>query len=129
MTQDQLNSSLIKFSSAGHLDIVKYLVEKGADIHAPNDLAPPDRALRQAAHNGHLDVVKYLVDKGSDIHVRDDLALKGAARGGHLEVVKYLVGKGADTGAKNPDCLIGGALHWATMADQLDVVAYFKSLK
>ena len=37
----------------GHFEVVKLLVEKGADIHALNDYA-----LRYAAENGHLEVVK-----------------------------------------------------------------------
>ena len=39
----------------GHLQIVKYLVQKGVDIHAQKDAA-----LMWASKNGHLQVVKYL---------------------------------------------------------------------
>jgi len=46
---------LISAAESGHLDVVKYLVEKGADVHADDD-----GALRWAAESGHLDVVKYL---------------------------------------------------------------------
>jgi len=47
----------------GHLDIIKYLVEHGADVTArDND------AVRWAASNGKLDVVKYLVEhEGADM--------------------------------------------------------------
>ena len=38
----------------GHLDVVKYLVENGADVRAWDDCA-----LRWAANNGHLEIVKY----------------------------------------------------------------------
>ena len=37
MTQDQLNNSLLKFVEIGDFEIVKLLVEKGADIHAWDD--------------------------------------------------------------------------------------------
>ena len=87
-----------------HLDVVKYLVEKGADIHAANDYA-----LRYASFNGHLDVVKYLVEKGANIHAVDDYALRYAADNGRLDVVKYLVEKGARNG-------------------HLDVVEYLKGI-
>ena len=41
----------------GHLDIVKYLLDHGADIHAGDDCA-----LIEAVREGHLDIVKYLLD-------------------------------------------------------------------
>jgi len=40
----------------GHLNVVKYLCQQGADIHANND-----DAFRWSAYNGHLNVVKYLL--------------------------------------------------------------------
>jgi hypothetical protein len=55
-------------SKYGHLEVVKYLVEQGADIHANND-----RALREAAKNGHLEVVKYMV---IDCNMKIDKELK-----------------------------------------------------
>lgn len=39
----------------GHLEVVKYLHENGADITECNN-----EAVRWAAENGHLDVVEYL---------------------------------------------------------------------
>jgi ankyrin repeat protein len=38
----------------GHLEIVKFLVERGADVN--------DYAIRWAAHYGHLETVKFLVE-------------------------------------------------------------------
>ena len=68
--------------SYGHLDIVKYLVdEKGAKIN--------DKTVYYAAKSGHLDIVKYLVDeKGAKISDDD---VYNAAYNGHLDVIKYLV--------------------------------------
>ena len=42
-------------AARGHLDIVKYLVSKGANMHDCHKTT-----LRGAASNGHLDIVKYL---------------------------------------------------------------------
>ena len=39
----------------GHLEVVKFLIEHGADVHVFNDWA-----LACAAKNGHLEVVKCL---------------------------------------------------------------------
>jgi len=48
----------------GHLLVVKYLYENGADLTAcDND------AVRYAVYEGHLLVVKYLVENGADFEV------------------------------------------------------------
>ena len=47
--------ALIWASQKGHLEIVKYLVSLGANIHANND-----EALRWASNNGHYEIVKYI---------------------------------------------------------------------
>ena len=52
--------SLSYASSQGNLDIVKYLVEHGADIHARNN-----EALTLATEEGHEHVINYLIAKGA----------------------------------------------------------------
>ena len=90
------------FNSAyyGHLDVVKYFVEKGADIHAN-----AEEALRWSAREGHLDVVKYLTEQGADIHAHSEEALQWSAEHGYLSVVKYLIEKGANVHA-NSKCVL-----------------------
>lgn len=92
-----------------NLDIIKELVEEGANIHVCDDYT-----LRWAAKNGHLEVVKYLIEKGADI----DDAFQLAAKSGYLEVVKYLAEKGADIHAGN-----NYALRWS----EGEVAEYLKS--
>ena len=94
---------LIMAAKNGHLNVVKYLVEEGADVnaHVMGDETP----LIRAAWSGHLDVVKYLVEQGADVNksVRDSYslnsekrsALKMARRGNHQKVISYLISKGA----------------------------------
>jgi ankyrin repeat protein len=43
----------------GHTNLVKMLIEKGADVHA---------ALRVAAEKGHTDLVRMLIEKGADVN-------------------------------------------------------------
>lgn len=86
--------ALADASENGHLEVVKYLVESGADVNGDKTIS-----LRNASKNGHLSVVKYLIDKGADIHARYDESLLYASFRGHLDVVKYLVEHGADVNA------------------------------
>ena len=62
---DQSKDQILRFvCEYGHLEVVKYLVEKcGADVRSDNDLA-----VKMASGNGHLELVKYLVEKcGADV--------------------------------------------------------------
>ncbi|MHA1353556.1 MAG: ankyrin repeat domain-containing protein, partial [Candidatus Heimdallarchaeota archaeon] len=95
-------------------DVVKYLVEQGADIHAKDDYA-----LRWSAAYGHIDVVKYLVEHGADIHAEDDHAIQLSAENGNLKIVKYLVEHGADIHAEDDY-----ALRWSVENGHIDVVKY-----
>ena len=88
------NEVLKKASENGHLEVVKFLVQNGADVDANNGLP-----LILASQNGHLEVVEYLVSKDANIHIRNDLALSWASERGHLEVVKFLVKNGANVHA------------------------------
>ena len=73
-------------SEKGHLSIVKFLVEIGADIHAENDYA-----IRLASANGHIEVVKFLVEIRADIYAEDNYAIRLASENGHLEVVDFFM--------------------------------------
>ncbi len=58
----------------GHLHIVKYLIEHGANVDLRN--ANNETACALAAEFGHQDLVRYLVHAGSDVHaVRRELNL------------------------------------------------------
>jgi hypothetical protein len=84
----------------GDIEVIKELIESGADIHVDNGYA-----LRYASYYGHLEIVKYLVEQGADIHAMDDDALRWASYYGHLEVVKYLVEQGVDIHVLNDETL------------------------
>ena len=113
MREDFLYASAYR----GCLEIVKYLVEKGVNIHSLDGYA-----LKCAARKGYFFIVKYLVEKGASIYVRDhegDSPLKNAAECGHLNVVKYLVEKGANIHAREEE-----ALRTAVYRGHLDVAKY-----
>ncbi|KAL3982887.1 Ankyrin repeats (3 copies) family protein [Acanthocheilonema viteae] len=90
----------------GHFDVVKYLLEKGADVSITGtvtfdgEIIPGAPVLWAAAAAGHLDIVQYLVEEaGADINQTthsNSSPLRGACYDGHYHIVQYLVKKGAD---------------------------------
>jgi hypothetical protein len=68
-----------------NLEVIKELIEQGADVHADND-----SALCWASYYGHLELVKYLVEQGADVHANNDEALRWASYYGHSGIVEYL---------------------------------------
>lgn len=109
-----------------HMDIVKYLIKKGARIYINNNSTDTKQnrntqkkyvndTLDYYIYNGDLEMVRYLNNHGVDIHKDRDRSLYQAARFGHLHIVKYLV----ENGAKNPNALRAAAIN-----DHLDIVEY-----
>ena len=93
----ELLCNMLYYSSQWNsLNIIKYLVRKGVDIHRDNE-----QSLMLACINGSLDVVKYLVENDADIHAKEEDCFIMACRNGHLDVVKYLVSKGALKAARD----------------------------
>ena len=86
----------------GHLPVVQFLVEQGADMEsACDDGATP---LMVASEWGHLEVVRYLLEQAAD---RDKAASYGmtslhlAAIHDHLEIAMLLMSYGANLSARN----------------------------
>jgi RNA polymerase sigma factor (sigma-70 family) len=53
-------------AAAGHMEIVKLLLEYGADPNLPEEhIAPQGIALYSAVYNGHYEVAKLLLEKGA----------------------------------------------------------------
>ena len=111
----------MKAAFVGHLDVVKFLAEQGADIHTRDEHGRTP-LMRAAAH---LDVVEYLVEQGADVNAQDvngETPLKWAAVFGKLDVAEYLVTNGADINARN----VKGEtpLNWAMEFGRQDVARF-----
>ena len=118
---DNNRSPLYIAAKCGHLQIVKYLISKGAkyDVRTSQNAIP----LHVAAQEGHLPVVEFLVNVGSDIESTMDgmfTPLYIASLKGHEKVVDYLLKKGANTEAKNSSGVT--PLSIASQSGFLDIV-------
>ncbi|KAI6649704.1 Protein fem-1-like protein C-like [Oopsacas minuta] len=84
-------------SALNHLEMVKTLISRGADIeHGSLSGSTP---LRCASYDGHLDICKFLVTNGAKLHAINDCDQSPLMIGAAMDkenVVKYLIQEGAD---------------------------------
>lgn len=74
----------------GRVDLMKLLVEAGADVNYGGFSTP----LVVAAQNGHLEVVRFLVEAGADIGKANDYgitAMRSADLAHQTDVLQYLL--------------------------------------
>jgi ankyrin repeat protein len=112
----------------GYTDIVRFLVQKGANVNSPASQEESGRtALQTAVENGHVEIVKILLDaeanmeaKGYSVSGRG--ALQAAAQCGNIEMAKILLDRGANINM--PPAIMCGrtALQAASESGHLELV-------
>lgn len=88
-------------SQDGHIDVVRLLIQAGADINWMN--GEGETPLGKAAYHGHADVVQELIISGADIYLSGNTgvtALLCASQNGHTEIVRMLLDGGASPNSK-----------------------------
>uniref|UniRef100_F1KPG7 Ankyrin repeat and KH domain-containing protein mask n=1 Tax=Ascaris suum TaxID=6253 RepID=F1KPG7_ASCSU len=98
-----LESPLTLAAYKGHLEIVKYLLEKGGDKERQEEL---HTALMEASMDGHYEVARLLLDHGAPVNLTSDSfesPLTLAACGGHAKLVELLLDRGAEMEEPNDE--------------------------
>jgi len=126
---DNLGKTALIFACQyGKFDIVKYLIEKGANVNTRYKNGWATTALITACSKDgqiYLEIVKYLIDNGADIELTDndqETALMWASRFNCLSIAKCLIENGANLEKKDK----GGAtaLYYAVQYNCIEMIQY-----
>jgi ankyrin repeat protein len=102
-SKQDMTPLLIAASNAGSIDIVRFLIAKGAAIKGTEHGMTP---LMASAGANDLDMVRLFIEKGVDVNAATkggSTALQFAASAGNVAMVKLLLAKGADVNAATTD--------------------------
>ena len=121
-------------AEAGHPDVVKALLERGATINSGLDEFPTASPLHLAVRSGHSEIAAMLLDKGANIEAEGDIndipgprgridgvtPLSHAVLTCRTEVVKLLLDRGANVATK--DRLGWTPMHFAAHVGSPEIV-------
>ena len=102
----RLGTALHSVSYAGHVNIVRLLLNRGVDVDARGALNMSP--LQFASLHGHLNVVQCLLEHGADANFEDNLhrtPLSLAIRRQHFEIIRVLLENDADVNFRDKDGL------------------------
>lgn len=105
-------------------DIVKLLVQKGADIDT-NAARPRRIPLIHAAVSGYLEMAQFLLANGANVDAHGEhtsTALYFASERGYLEIVRLLIGNKANVNFVNRRTLTATALQTAASLNHVEIV-------
>jgi ankyrin repeat protein len=109
-------TALCMASSRGHTEVVRSLIDRGADLNAKSDdwmdLVGPVwwTPLHAAIYKKHRDIVLLLLEGGADTETRSnrgETALYLASSCGRTEIMRLLFSHGADPNARVGTCYVG----------------------
>ncbi len=100
-------TALMYAAANGHIDLVRLLIDKGANVLA-KDKAPPGegggrQAIHYAARGKWVEVIAALLKAGANPNALDkegETPLTKAIANGNVEVARFLLGHGADVNLK-----------------------------
>lgn len=97
MTDGEKHTALSTASLYGHKEVVKLLLQRGADVTQQWETFPGS-ALQAAASSRDIEIIALLLDEGADANADydDESPLEIASRHGHVSALQLLISKGAD---------------------------------
>jgi len=75
----------VGWCAVGHLDMVTFLLEQGADLEHKTD--EMHTALMEASMDGHVDVARYLLDRGAQVRHPLMILYAGQLQSGNMCIV------------------------------------------
>ncbi|EAX92875.1 ankyrin repeat protein, putative [Trichomonas vaginalis G3] len=97
-----INKCFVESPAFNLLPLCEYLLSKGADINAKNELG--ETCLFSAANYGNAELIEFLISHGADVNARNDnkcTPLFEAANKNNKEAIECLIAHGADVNAIN----------------------------
>jgi len=122
------DTPLLLAARAGHLDVVKRLVDAGAAVNQTHDaMGSP---LQAAVLNSQTDVVGFLLSRGADPNQRNrlgDPVLGLAAARGAPAVLRLLLETGADPNAQSRDGWTPLMYAWSDDREAVQVLVEYRA--
>jgi ankyrin repeat protein len=90
----------------GHVEVVRFLLESGAEVNTPSQNGLKVTPLNSAAAGRHYEIAMLLLERDANPNIRqegDFVPLHSAAMNGQIEMVKLLLQYGADKDLKSLD--------------------------
>lgn len=112
----------------GHIEVARYLAQKGANINAVATNGTGYNALTGSVAGGHAEIAKWLLESGANANYRYGAGyspLLTAAANGRLDILRLLLAHGADANAKTNDGK--SAISLAEERSHPTVVAFLKN--
>jgi ankyrin repeat protein len=114
-------TALNKAISIGHSDIVRALIEAGADVDILDDegesLETRASPLYEACFSGHVHIVRALIEAGADVDIGQgcESPLWCASAEGHIDIVRELIAAGAEVNltTANDRTALDAAIHFS----------------
>ena len=124
-TRDGASNTLLMIAAKnGYFELVKYLIEEGADINAINSVG--QTALNLSIYFAKNDIANFLIQKGADVNKTDSkyilTPLVAAIRSNNLVLGEVLLRKGANINTTDGTNNFSPIM-WATLYQNKDFVS------